>query len=42
MSQMSSLDRMFKEVRAELGMTDFLVNNAGIPIAQDSDLFDSE
>jgi NAD(P)-dependent dehydrogenase (short-subunit alcohol dehydrogenase family) len=31
MSQMSGLDRMFKEVPAELGMIDFLVNNAGIP-----------
>jgi hypothetical protein len=33
---------MFNEVRAELGMIDFLVSNAGIPIAQGSGLFDSE
>jgi glucose 1-dehydrogenase len=33
--------RMFKDVRAEFGTVDFLVNNAGIQIAQDSDQLDA-
>src|SRR3954453_16313734 len=33
-------ERMFKEVTSELGTVDFLVNNAGIQIAQDSDMLD--
>jgi glucose 1-dehydrogenase len=41
-SDESAVDRMFKEVRAELGPVDFLVNNAGIQIAQDSDLLDAD
>ena len=40
-SDEQSVARMFKEVRAEFGMIDFLVNNAGIQIAQDSDLLDA-
>jgi glucose 1-dehydrogenase len=32
---------MFKEVRAEFGHVDFLINNAGIQIAQDSDMLDA-
>jgi glucose 1-dehydrogenase len=32
---------MFKEVRTEFGTIDFLVNNAGIQIAQDSDQLDA-
>jgi glucose 1-dehydrogenase len=32
---------MFKEVRTEFGTVDFLVNNAGIQIAQDSDQLDA-
>jgi glucose 1-dehydrogenase len=35
------VDRMFKEVRAEFGQVDFLVNNAGIQIAADSDALDA-
>lgn len=33
--------RMFKEVRSELGPVDFLVNNAGIQIAEDSEQLDA-
>jgi glucose 1-dehydrogenase len=36
-----AVERMFKEVRAEFGTVDFLVNNAGIQIAQDSDVLDA-
>jgi glucose 1-dehydrogenase len=39
-SDESAVERMFKEVRSELGPIDFLVNNAGIQIAQDSDMLD--
>jgi glucose 1-dehydrogenase len=39
-SDESAVERMFKEVRSELGPVDFLVNNAGIQIAQDSDMLD--
>jgi len=35
------VERMFKEVTSELGTVDFLVNNAGIQIAQDSDMLDT-
>jgi len=38
----SAVARMFAEVRSELGDIDFLINNAGIQIAQDSDLLDAE
>jgi glucose 1-dehydrogenase len=37
----SDVERMFKRVSAELGPVDFLVNNAGIQIAQDSDMLDT-
>jgi glucose 1-dehydrogenase len=40
-SDESAVDRMFKDVRAEFGTVDFLVNNAGIQIAQDSDMLDA-
>jgi glucose 1-dehydrogenase len=40
-SDEQAVDRMFKEVRAEFGTVDFLVNNAGIQIAQDSDMLDA-
>lgn len=36
-----AVERMFKEARAEFGTVDFLVNNAGIQIAQDSDVLDA-
>ncbi|HEX5614828.1 MAG TPA: glucose 1-dehydrogenase [Acidimicrobiia bacterium] len=36
-----AVEAMFKDVRAEFGHVDFLVNNAGIQIAQDSDMLDS-
>ena len=35
------VEAMFKTVSAELGPVDFLVNNAGIQIAQDSDALDA-
>jgi glucose 1-dehydrogenase len=35
-SSEDDVERMFKEVREELGTPDFLINNAGIQIAQDS------
>src|SRR6516225_9058669 len=35
------VEAMFKTVSAELGPADFLVNNAGIQIAQDSDALDA-
>jgi glucose 1-dehydrogenase len=37
----AAVDRMFKQVRSQLGPVDFLVNNAGIQIAQDSDMLDA-
>jgi glucose 1-dehydrogenase len=40
-SDEAAVERMFKEVRTELGPVDFLVNNAGIQIAQDSDALDA-
>jgi glucose 1-dehydrogenase len=40
-SDEQSVARMFKEARAEFGVIDFLVNNAGIQISQDSDLLDA-
>ena len=40
-SDEDAVEQMFKEVRAELGPVDFLVNNAVIQIAQDSDMLDS-
>jgi glucose 1-dehydrogenase len=40
-SDEQSVERMFKDARAEFGTVDFLVNNAGIQIAQDSDLLDA-
>jgi glucose 1-dehydrogenase len=40
-SDEGSVERMFKEVRSELGTVDFLINNAGIQIAQDSDMLDA-
>ncbi len=36
-----AVEQMFKNVRAEFGTIDFLVNNAGIQIAQDSDALES-
>jgi glucose 1-dehydrogenase len=39
-SDEEAVGRMFKEVHAEFGSIDFLVNNAGIQIAQDSDMLD--
>src|SRR5207237_951939 len=39
-SDEDSVSRMFKQVRDELGSVDFLVNNAGIQIAADSDMLD--
>jgi glucose 1-dehydrogenase len=40
-SDEDAVERMFKEVRAEFGHVDFLVNNAGIQVAQDSEMLDS-
>src|SRR6516165_4629745 len=36
-SNEQAVAQMFKQVRVEFGTVDFLVNNAGIQIAQDSD-----
>jgi glucose 1-dehydrogenase len=36
-----AVEQMFKEVREEFGTVDFLVNNAGIQVAQDSDMLDA-
>ncbi len=36
-----AVEQMFKNVRAEFGTIDFLVNNAGIQIAQDSEALES-
>jgi glucose 1-dehydrogenase len=40
-SDEAEVERMYKEVRSEFGTVDFLVNNAGIQIAQDSDMLDA-
>jgi glucose 1-dehydrogenase len=40
-SDEDAVSRMFKQVRDELGPVDFLVNNAGIQIAADSDMLDA-
>jgi len=40
-SDESAVEAMFKEVRSEFGAVDFLVNNAGIQIAKESDMLDS-
>ena len=40
-SDEDAVARMFKDVRTEFGTVDFLVNNAGIQIAQDSDQLDA-
>ncbi|MGI9052797.1 MAG: glucose 1-dehydrogenase [Ilumatobacteraceae bacterium] len=40
-SDEASVQRMFADVRREFGTVDFLVNNAGIQIAQNSDLLDA-
>src|SRR5919199_5600157 len=40
-SSEDAVERMFKEVTSELGPVDFLVNNAGIQIAQPSDMLDA-
>jgi glucose 1-dehydrogenase len=39
-SSEDEVERMFKEVNAEFGTVDFLVNNAGIQISQSSDMLD--
>jgi glucose 1-dehydrogenase len=36
----SAVEQMFKDVRGEFGSVDLLVNNAGIQIAQDSDMLE--
>jgi glucose 1-dehydrogenase len=41
-SDEDAVGRMFKEVRDEFGGVDFLINNAGIQIAQDSDMLDAD
>jgi glucose 1-dehydrogenase len=40
-SDEDAVGRMFKQVRDEFGGVDFLVNNAGIQIAADSDMLDA-
>jgi glucose 1-dehydrogenase len=40
-SDEAAVERMYKEVRAEFGAVDLLVNNAGIQIAQPSDELDA-
>jgi glucose 1-dehydrogenase len=40
-SDEAAVERMFKEVGNEFGTVDFLVNNAGIQIAQPSDMLDA-
>ncbi len=39
-SNEAAVDSMFEQVRAEFGAVDFLINNAGIQIAADSDMLD--
>ncbi|HEX6394524.1 MAG TPA: SDR family oxidoreductase [Acidimicrobiales bacterium] len=39
-SDETAVEQMFKDVRNEIGTVDFLVNNAGIQIAQDSDVLE--
>jgi glucose 1-dehydrogenase len=41
-SDEDAVGRMFKEVCDEFGGVDFLINNAGIQIAQDSDMLDAD
>ena len=41
-SDASDVERMFKEVVANFGSVDYLVNNAGIQVAADSDVLDVE
>jgi glucose 1-dehydrogenase len=36
-----AVEQMYKEVRREFGTVDFLVNNAGIQIAQETDMLES-
>ena len=40
-SDEAAVEQMFKDVRDEFGSVDFLVNNAGIQVAQDSDLLEA-
>ncbi len=40
-SDEASVERMFAEVRAEFGTVDFLVNNAGIQVARETDMLDA-
>ena len=40
-SNESDVEQMFKQVSEEFGTVDFLVNNAGIQVAQDSDMLDT-
>jgi glucose 1-dehydrogenase len=39
-SDEAAVEQMFKDVREEFGSVDFLVNNAGIQISQDSDVLE--
>jgi glucose 1-dehydrogenase len=41
-SDEAAVERMYKEVRGEFGTVDYLVNNAGVQIAQDSDMLDAQ
>jgi glucose 1-dehydrogenase len=40
-SDEAAVEQMFKQVRGEFGTVDFLINNAGIQVAQDSDTLDA-
>jgi glucose 1-dehydrogenase len=40
-SDEAAVEQMYKDVRAEFGTVDYLINNAGIQIAQDSDMLDA-
>ncbi|HYN33761.1 MAG TPA: glucose 1-dehydrogenase [Ilumatobacteraceae bacterium] len=40
-SDEASVERMFADVRAEFGTVDFLVNNAGIQVARETDMLDA-
>jgi glucose 1-dehydrogenase len=40
-SDEADVEQMFKAVREEFGTVDFLVNNAGIQVAQDSDMLET-